>query len=103
MQSRRARLPDVDEPVAFDALMAQSSAPVAIADIGATDGPSLAVPFVLVGPEGGWSDAERAAAGRRVSLGPSVLRAETAAVAAGVLLAALRSSLVSEAWYPGSS
>ena len=44
------------------------------------------VAHVLVGPEGGWSDAEMAAfdaAGcRRVRLGPRVLRTETAGLAA---------------------
>jgi 16S rRNA (uracil1498-N3)-methyltransferase len=43
----------------------------------------------LIGPEGGWTDAERAAfdaAGfNALSLGPTVLRIETAAVAAAVL------------------
>lgn len=44
---------------------------------------------VMIGPEGGWTDEE--VAGRvLVSLGPTVLRAETAAVAAGVLLTAAR-------------
>lgn len=42
---------------------------------------------ILIGPEGGFSDAERAALGRMafvtpVSLGPRILRADTAAVAA---------------------
>lgn len=42
---------------------------------------------ILIGPEGGFSDAERARLGRldyvtRVSLGPRILRADTAAVAA---------------------
>ena len=55
---------------------------------------SLATPSVLVGPEGGWSEAELGAVVNHVALGPHVLRAETAALAAGVLLAALRSHLV---------
>jgi len=46
--------------------------------------------LLLTGPEGGWTDAERAAivnAGwTRVSLGPLILRAETAAIAAAGLL-----------------
>lgn len=45
---------------------------------------------ILIGPEGGWSAAERARLGAlegvtRVSLGPRILRADTAAVAALVL------------------
>ena len=51
-------------------------------------------PVVLVGPEGGWSDRELAAEVPHVRLSASVLRSETAAVAAGVLLTALRSALV---------
>ena len=51
---------------------------------------------VLVGPEGGWSASERAAGLPRVRLGPNVLRAETAAITAGALLAALRAHLVQE-------
>jgi 16S rRNA (uracil1498-N3)-methyltransferase len=46
---------------------------------------------VLVGPEGGWSTAELAAVPGRVRLGPHVLRAETAALVAGVRLVAARS------------
>jgi 16S rRNA (uracil1498-N3)-methyltransferase len=53
---------------------------------------------LLIGPEGGWSDDERDRFARRntalVSFGPSVLRAETAAVTAGVLMTALRGGLV---------
>ena len=44
---------------------------------------------LLVGPEGGWTDAERQAAARRswqaVSLAPHILRAETA-IAAGIAI-----------------
>jgi 16S rRNA (uracil1498-N3)-methyltransferase len=45
---------------------------------------------LLTGPEGGWTDAERQLAGAAgwlpVSLGPQVLRAETAAMAAIAVL-----------------
>jgi 16S rRNA (uracil1498-N3)-methyltransferase len=58
---------------------------------------SLATPTVLVGPEGGWSDDELAAVPAKVGLGPHVLRAETAATAAGVLLAAMRAGLAAPA------
>jgi len=70
-------------------------APVALAVPGG--GPiTLSTPTVLVGPEGGWTDEELAAVPHHVGLGPHVMRAETAAVAAGVLLAALRARLVAE-------
>ena len=54
----------------------------------------LATPSVLVGPEGGWSDdgARRRPCPPSAS-GRHVLRAETAAIAAAVLLAALRAGL----------
>jgi 16S rRNA (uracil1498-N3)-methyltransferase len=48
---------------------------------------------LLVGPEGGWSDAELAAARgagcRAVAIGPRVLRTETAGVAAVAAMMAL--------------
>ena len=40
---------------------------------------------IAIGPEGGWDDDELAAARGRVSLGPNILRVETAAVAATAL------------------
>jgi 16S rRNA (uracil1498-N3)-methyltransferase len=47
---------------------------------------------VLLGPEGGWTDEERGLAlgakWRPVSLGPQILRAETAAAAALAVLTA---------------
>ena len=47
--------------------------------------------LLLTGPEGGWTDAERAAAltagWAPVSLGPLILRAETAAITAAGMLA----------------
>ena len=51
--------------------------------------------MLLTGPEGGWTDAERAAAiaaqWTPVSLGPLILRAETAAIAAA--------GIVTHAWW----
>jgi 16S rRNA (uracil1498-N3)-methyltransferase len=93
MQSRRRWLPSVEPVVPFASVVVGDG--VALADA-AGEPPALDRPTILVGPEGGWSDAERAAAsGRFVRFGPTVLRAETAAVAAGVLLSGLRESVVS--------
>jgi 16S rRNA (uracil1498-N3)-methyltransferase len=93
MQSRRCHLPEVR--VGLTIAQATADRAVALADPGGPP-PTLSRPVVLVGPEGGWSDAERAAAPARVGLGPTILRAETAAVAAGALLGALRHGLVAE-------
>jgi 16S rRNA (uracil1498-N3)-methyltransferase len=56
----------------------------------ARDAPSSAPWAVLIGPEGGFSPAERAAAravagSLPVSLGPRILRADTAAISAMTL------------------
>ncbi len=91
MQSHRPILPVVDEVADLAALVRLPGA--ALADrTGAP--PTLAHPVLLVGPEGGWSNAERALEAPSVVLGANVLRAETAAVSAGVLLCALRAGLV---------
>lgn len=93
MQSRRVRLPDVIEVDDFAGTIATLGDRAALADAGGAP-VSLAHPAVLVGPEGGWSDAERAAGGPLVGLGSTVLRAETAAVVAGALLCALRDGTI---------
>ena len=49
---------------------------------------------ILIGPEGGFSEAELALEFAHVGLGDGVLRTETAAVTAGVLLGALRGGTV---------
>jgi 16S rRNA (uracil1498-N3)-methyltransferase len=88
MQSRRAFLPVVDGVTSLALLGG-----VALAH---PDGAPLdaSVTAIAVGPEGGWSDEELASGSRHVDLGPTTLRAETAAVAAGVLLTALRDGRV---------
>lgn len=90
VQSRRAWLPEITELSDLEALL--GSAEVALAD---PDGapPSLGRPTIVVGPEGGFTSEERAMAGSTVRLGPLVLRAETAAIAAGAILVALRSGV----------
>lgn len=91
MQCGRCRLPVVEGPFDYATVAAQAGA--VRADRGGAP-PTLDHPLVLVGPEGGWSDRERAIDLPTMGLGPTVLRAETAAVAAGVILVALRSGLV---------
>jgi RsmE family RNA methyltransferase len=94
MQSRRVRLPQVDEVTPFSRLIADVGAAGALAHPGG--GPvSLSRPAVLIGPEGGFAEDEAACGLPTVTLGPGVLRAETAAVAASVLLCALRVGIVS--------
>jgi 16S rRNA (uracil1498-N3)-methyltransferase len=80
---------EVAEPVA--ALMERREPGNALVPLEAARAPSLAV---LIGPEGGFSEDERAALLERantvrLSLGPRVLRADTAAVAALALVQAV--------------
>jgi 16S rRNA (uracil1498-N3)-methyltransferase len=95
-QSRRARLPKVREPLSFEAAILepvsyrlaldeeQGGAPLLSASPTQLE-PDQSI-ALLIGPEGGWTDGERAsfveAGWTRVSLGPLILRAETAAIAA---------------------
>ena len=98
VQSRRIWLPAVEAVTPFAALAVEAGAAVAHPGGGP---PSLVHPLVLIGPEGGWDEAELAAAGvAHVGLGPSVLRTETAAVVAGALLCALRAGVVTESGRP---
>jgi 16S rRNA (uracil1498-N3)-methyltransferase len=95
MQSRRARIPVVDGPVAPAELCRFRGLVVAAPD-GAPAGllplPSDGEWVVAVGPEGGFDDDELRDFGTapRLQLGPFVLRAETAAIAAAAALAGCR-------------
>ncbi|MFQ5591895.1 MAG: RsmE family RNA methyltransferase [Phycisphaerae bacterium] len=96
-QSERAWVPAIASPVAFREVFRRVSDfdRACLADLGASatslvdtlaHEPRACSVLVCVGPEGGWSDAERrcalAAGASAVTLGPTVLRTETAAVAA---------------------
>jgi 16S rRNA (uracil1498-N3)-methyltransferase len=99
-------IPEIDAPIAFDAfvrscattrLLVFCDEDAAVADPVATlasrRGQGQTPATVLIGPEGGFADAERAALTGlpnvvRLALGPRILRADTAAVAALVLVQA---------------
>jgi 16S rRNA (uracil1498-N3)-methyltransferase len=104
-QSRRAHLPEIDEPAAWREALGIAAAYRYALDENTTRPLPTAFPAerraedsvaLLIGPEGGWTEEERcefiAAGWAPVSLGPSILRAETAALAA--------LAVVSAAWLP---
>lgn len=93
MQSRRAHLAEVSPVASFEDAAALPGACLADRD-GAP--PSLSLPTILVGPEGGWDPQEVAVDLPLIGLGSGVLRSETAAILAGGLLAALRHGLVGD-------
>jgi 16S rRNA (uracil1498-N3)-methyltransferase len=95
-QSRRARLPHVSEPVSFaDAVRMEANLRLALEEQAGAQPILAALPrdaargasvALLAGPEGGWTDRERSvfteSGWTPVSLGVTILRAETAVVAA---------------------
>lgn len=99
-QCARTALPELAEPVKLEALLrdwphgrvllfADEAGGASAAEVFAT---APAPAAILIGPEGGFDDAERAAirahpAARAISLGPRILRGETAAIAALALWA----------------
>ena len=95
MQSRRARLPEVAEVTSFADVVRSVGVAGAMAAPGGGP-PSLARPALLVGPEGGWAPGELACGLPVVGLGPTVLRSETAALSAAVVLCALREGTFGE-------
>jgi 16S rRNA (uracil1498-N3)-methyltransferase len=97
-QCARTALPELAAPVKLETLLRdweetrtlffadEAGGDPAAAAFAAIDGPAA----LLTGPEGGFDDAERAAVralpqARAISLGPRVLRGETAAIAATAL------------------
>ncbi|MDD2704393.1 MAG: RsmE family RNA methyltransferase, partial [Acidocella sp.] len=96
-QCERLQVPEIRAPLQLGKLMADWPArPLFIADerrTAALLGPAAGPSALMVGPEGGFTDAELEAIGRqplvtRVSLGRRILRAETAAIAGLTLLLA---------------
>ncbi|MDX7952072.1 16S rRNA (uracil(1498)-N(3))-methyltransferase [Lichenihabitans sp. Uapishka_5] len=102
-------LPEVRDPLRLDAWLADwpddrllvfcdEDAPVADAiaalRAGLPSGPAMTTLALVIGPEGGFDPRERAALERlpqaiRISLGPRILRADTAAVAALAVIQAV--------------
>jgi 16S rRNA (uracil1498-N3)-methyltransferase len=102
-QARRAFLPEVSEPESLPDVLAREATCKFALDENPAAPLSAALPSIrnqqdsvamLIGPEGGWTDGERsqfiAAHWTPVSLGPLILRAETAALAS--------LAIVSSAW-----
>ena len=89
MQSRRVWLPRV-HPVTQLSELLQGSA-VAVAEPGGIEITSIHR-LIVIGPEGGFAPEELAQSTLRVSLGESILRAETAAIVAGALMTRCRRS-----------
>jgi len=99
-QSRRVRLPEITGPLSFQETLDTAEGCRLLLDETPGGTPLLAAlpadrVSLLVGPEGGWTDRERAlaqeAGWRSVSLGPSILRTETAAIAALAVIQAASS------------
>jgi len=102
-QSGRAWIPDIAQVMPFteavnrigefDVALFADAGSNAVSILHVLDEHSLATKIIaFVGPEGGWTDEERRTARERgmfsISLSPTVLRAETAAVAACAVIAA---------------
>lgn len=106
-QSGRRDVPEVRVPIQFDTLLEAFNSYDAVlfawelaAPVSLSDGLSSALPasggvLVVVGPEGGFTHGEAEAAARRgaalLSLGPRILRTDTAAVALLAVIGALAS------------
>jgi len=95
MQCRRSTLPEIGRPVEIGRLAGRRDLVLADRDGGRAEEVPVPGPegwLLVVGPEGGLEPEELAALGgaSRIGVGPHVLRAETAAVAAASALTACR-------------
>ena len=90
-QCGRSVLPSIEQPVSLAELLSTNERALYFADEGGGELPASAFKqgpsTILIGPEGGFTDDERSAIRAAsnavpVSLGPRILRAETAALAA---------------------
>ncbi len=92
-QARRLFLPAIHEPQSLEQFLRGAPIGIAFAEPG---GSSLGseVRGLVVGPEGGWEPDELSEEFPKVGFGSTVLRVETAAIAAGALLSAVRANVV---------
>src|SRR5215472_187294 len=102
-QSRRSDLPQVDDPLQLKQALTRVSTPVKLLLAETEQENSLAAALkeqgspreiaLAIGPEGGWTEEEMRlfseSGWRHVTLGPRILRAETAAIAALSVCSAL--------------
>jgi 16S rRNA (uracil1498-N3)-methyltransferase len=89
MLAGRTRVPIVDGPSPLAEVLAERPNPVMLTP-GAAPLATMSLPSsvtLLVGPEGGWTEAELAMVGEHAGLGPRNLRADTAAIVATALAA----------------
>lgn len=102
-QSRRTDVPEIDDPASLKDVLRSVEEPVKLLLAETEEEHSLRAALqsaaygavaLAIGPEGGWTADEmeqfRAAGWQHVTLGPRILRAETAAIAALAVTAALR-------------
>jgi 16S rRNA (uracil1498-N3)-methyltransferase len=103
-QARRLSAPTVEQILSFEQAIAGARGPLRlfldsdspplkdVLSVGPAP-PAGATAFLLVGPEGGWTDSERdlarSAGYQPAGLGPGILRAETAALAALAIVSQL--------------
>ena len=85
MLAGRLAVPEVRGPASLEEVIGVNENPVMLLRSAPTSLAEIREPrnlTLLVGPEGGWSEREVAAVGRRATLGPRNLRADTAALVA---------------------
>jgi 16S rRNA (uracil1498-N3)-methyltransferase len=93
-QAKRYYIPTVDPPIQFQQVISVPAATkIMFAERGGGPLKSALVGspvLYLIGPEGGWTDAEMESAQLRgfhfISLGTGIMKAETAAIAGGAIL-----------------
>ena len=101
-QSHRGRIPEIEQPVGFAEALAQfgqfdrvliaapSDESPTLRQVLMQDDRAPASVAILIGPEGGFTEQEVALAGEKgavaISLGPRILRTETAAIVAPALV-----------------